>query len=312
MDRKKGLGKGLGALIPSVAEEKVDNVKKETAEAGKISTNKAPSVEKAVEKDGPVTELAVSKIEPRKNQPRITFDEDALNELADSIRKNGVLQPILVTPEGDHYEIIAGERRWRAAKIAGLRKIPVVIRESGAQSVTELALIENIQRENLNPIEEALAYRRLIDEYGLKQEELADKVSKSRTAVSNRLRLLKLSESVQAMVMEGTLTEGHARALLSLEDRTMQEEAAQLVVAQELSVRDTERLVKRMQHPQAVRSESWRTADRVIYEDLEQRLRKQLGAKVTIRRRKEDQGQILIEYYSIDELERLSSLLGGR
>ena len=313
MDRKKGLGRGLGALIPPLAEEKVDNVKKEPAETGKISTKKPRTVEKAVEKDGPVTELAVSKIEPRKNQPRKTFDEEALNELADSIRKNGVLQPILVCPAGDHYEIIAGERRWRAAKLAGLKKIPVLVRENETQSVTELALIENIQREDLNPIEEALAYRRLLEEYGLKQEELADKVSKSRTAVSNRLRLLKLSGNVQDLVVEGALTEGHARALLALEDAGMQEEAARLVIDGDLSVRETERLVKRLLHPQAPRgSEGWRTADKVIYDELEQRLRKNLGAKVTIKRRKEDQGQILIDYYSIDELEQLMSLLGGR
>ena len=177
----------------------------------------------------------------------------------------------------------------------------------------EQALIENIQREDLNPIEEALAYRRLLEEYGLKQEELADKVSKSRTAVSNRLRLLKLSGNVQDLVVEGALTEGHARALLALEDAGMQEEAARLVIDGDLSVRETERLVKRLLHPQAPRgSEGWRTADKVIYDELEQRLRKNLGAKVTIKRRKEDQGQILIDYYSIDELEQLTSLLGGR
>ncbi len=312
MDRKKGLGRGLSALIPEMPEEKVDNVKNAPAETGNISTKHPPKVEKAVEKEAGVTEISISRIEPRKSQPRITFNEEALEELADSIRKNGVLQPILVCPAGDHFEIIAGERRWRAAQKAGLRKIPALIRPESESSVTEIALIENIQRENLNPIEEALAYRRLIEEYGLKQEELADKVSKSRTAVTNRLRLLKLADGVQAKLMDGTISEGHARALLTLEDRALQEEAAAIVAEQQLSVRETERLVKRLQHPQAVRDQSWRAADRILYDDLEQRLRKRLGAKVTIRRKKEDQGQIVIEYYSIEELEQISSQLGGR
>ena len=191
-----------------------------------LSTNGLENVENSVENGGKVREIPLSQVEPREGQPRVLFDEEALQELADSIGKRGVLQPILVAPKGDHFEIVAGERRWRAAKMAGLLKIPAIVREFGEQELTEVALIENIQREDLNPIEEAQAYRQLMEDFRLKQDELAAKVSKSRSAVANSLRLLKLDKHVQAMLMEGSLSEGHARALLGLDDKKKQLEAA--------------------------------------------------------------------------------------
>ena len=290
MTRKNALGRGLGALIPGYAEEKVEKTPENSHENKKLSTNDPKNVDNSVDKGEKVQEVALSLVEPRIGQPRVIFDEGALRELADSIKQRGVLQPILVNKKDGHYEIVAGERRWRAAKMAGLAKIPVIVREFSEQELTEVALIENIQREDLNPIEEAQAYRQLMEDYGLKQEELAGKVSRSRSAVANSLRLLRLDERVQAMVMEGTLSEGHARALLGLEDRKKQLAAANEIQEKQLSVR-------------------WKSKDQSAYDDLELQLRKELETKVSIRRTEPDKGQIVIDYYSVEDLERIADKL---
>lgn len=309
MSRKNALGKGLGALIPGFAEEKVEKTTENSLEEEKLSTKSGKNVEKKVENGESVVELPISQVEPRANQPRVIFDDAALEELADSIAQHGVLQPILVNPRNDHYEIVAGERRWRAAKRAGLLKIPVIIRDFDEKALTEVALIENIQRENLNPIEEAQAYRQLLDDYRLKQDELAKRVSKSRTAITNCLRLLKLDERVQAMVMEGSLSEGHARTLLGLTDKKLQLAAAKQVAEGGLSVRETERLVKKLLQEPAPKKEDWRAKDQNAYDELETRLRGALGTKVSIKRTDSEKGQIVIDYYSVDDLERLTDRL---
>ncbi len=311
MPQRTALGKGIGALIPSLGQENVDKNSEIGKIAGKLSTISSPDVEKEVDTAEKVVEIPLSKVEPRPGQPRMVFDENALQELAESVRQHGVLQPILVTETGDHYEIIAGERRWRAAKLAGLKKIPAIVRSFSQQSISEIALIENLQREDLNPIEEATAYRQLIKQFGMKQEELADRVAKSRTAVTNRLRLLKLEERVQAMVMNGELSEGHARTLLGLEDRKLQFEAAGRVVKEHLSVRETERLVKHLNEPPKAPAKDWPEEDKTVYDDLEQKLRRSLGTRVNIRRTQKDKGQIVIDYGSVEEFERLFDILKG-
>ena len=308
MNRKNALGRGLGALIPSYGEEKVDNRTENFPEPKKLSTITDEKVENAVDKANKVLLLPLSKVEPRSGQPRVIFDEEALKELAESIRQHGILQPILVMEKEDYYEIIAGERRWRAAKLAGLTKIPAILGQYPEKDVNELALIENIQREDLNPIEEAQAYRQLIEEYSLKQEDLAKRVSKSRAAVANSLRLLKLDERVQAMVMEGVLSEGHARALLGLSEKKKQLELAREVTEKSLSVRETEKLVKQVLEPAPVRVTAERK-DQAAYDDLTLKLRRSLGTKVSIRRTGETKGQMVIDYYSVEELERIADRL---
>ena len=309
MTRKNALGRGLGALIPGYAEEKVEKTPENSLENEKISTKDPKNVDNSVDKGEKVHEVTISLVEPRIGQPRVLFDEGALRELADSIRQRGVLQPILVNRKDGHYEIVAGERRWRAAKMAGLTKIPVIVREFSEQELTEVALIENIQREDLNPIEEAQAYRQLMEDYSLKQDELAEKVSKSRSAVANSLRLLKLDERVQAMVMDGTLSEGHARALLGIADRKQQLAAAKEIMEKQLSVRETERLVRRMNQPVKEAEADWKAKDQSAYDDLELQLRKKLETKVSIRRSEPDKGQIVIDYYSVEDLERIADRL---
>lgn len=310
MNRKNVLGKGLSALIPDYGEEKVEKNPENFTGTKKLSTGVKEKVDNLVDNSNKVLQLPLSKVEPRENQPRMVFDEEALAELAESIRQHGVLQPILVSEKEDHYEIIAGERRWRAAKLAGLTKIPAILGKYDEKKINELALIENIQREDLNPIEEAQAYKQLIDEYGLKQEELAGRIAKSRTAVTNSLRLLKLDERVQAFVMEGSLSEGHARALLALSDRKKQLEAAQEVMEKGLSVRETERLIRRLSSPAEGKSvKETRYRDQTAYDELVLSLRRSLGTKVSIRRTEQEKGQLVIEYYSVDELERFADLL---
>ena len=230
---KKGLGKGIGALIPEDDDVKVKEVIKEV-----------------IVKEPADTKIRISLIEPNKEQPRKAFDEDALIELAESIKQYGILQPLLVQKKGDFYEIIAGERRWRAAKLAGLKEVPVIIKDYTTQEVMEIALIENIQREDLNPIEEARAYQRLISDYRLKQDEVAERVAKSRAAITNSLRLLKLDERVQNMVMEGKLSNGHARTIIGIEDPDKQYEIALKIFDEKLSVRETERLMKALSKPE--------------------------------------------------------------
>lgn len=304
MSRKSGLGKGLDSLIPQIS-----TVKEE--KTTEFSTNVNKNVDNSVENEGTSAPslLKISLIEPNREQPRKKFDETALEELAESIRQHGVLQPLLVQKKDRHYEIIAGERRWRAAKLAGLREVPVIIQEYSDQEAMEIALIENIQREDLNAVEEAQAYQTLMREFYLTQEEVAVKVGKSRAAVANRLRLLRLPERIQNWLAEGALSEGHARALLSLEEEKRQLEAAKRVIDQKLTVRETEKLVRDMQKPPAPKQDdSWKLRDQVIYEKLEEELRQLTGTKVAIQRKEEGKGRIQLDYYSLEELERLMDL----
>lgn len=289
----RGLGKGLDALIPVSNDAK--NIKK---------TGVATEKEK-----GPETFVKITTVEPNREQPRKSFDEDALNELAESIKQFGLLQPILVQDRKDHYEIIAGERRWRAAKIAGLKEVPVIIKNLTEQEIVEISLIENIQRENLNPIEEALAYKRLLNEFNLKQEEVAERVSKSRTAVTNSMRLLKLEEEVQKMVVDELITTGHARALLGIEDGEQQIAYAKKIVDEKLSVRDIEKLVKNINKPAKEKKAAKNKNVDFIYQDIEEKLKLSLGTKVSVSVKENGAGKIEIEFYSNDDLERLLEIL---
>ena len=295
----RGLGKGLDSLIPNALGE--TKTKKETAAKSKTETT---------EGEEPQTLVKITKVEPNREQPRKNFDEDALQELADSIKQFGLLQPILVQDRKDYYEIIAGERRWRAAKLAGLKEVPVIIRNYTEQEIVEISLIENIQREDLNPIEEAQAYKRLLTEFHLKQDEVAERVSKSRTAVTNSMRLLKLDERVQQMVIDEMISTGHARALLAIEDKESQYAAAVKVFDEKLNVRETEKLVKEFLNPTPKKEEKTRdTAQDLVYEQLEEKIKGIIGSKVAIRRKNNNKGKIEIEYYSQDELERIVELL---
>ena len=296
--KRGGLGKGLDSLIP-------DNGK--VPESGK----KVKVVEKVIEKivEKPVdVKLGINQIEPNREQPRKKFDEESLEELADSIRQFGVLQPLIVQERKDYYEIIAGERRWRAAKLAGLKELPVIIKKMSDQEIVEISLIENIQRENLNPIEEAAAYKRLLTEFHLKQEEVAERVAKSRTAVTNSMRLLKLDERVQQMVIDGMLTTGHARALLAIEDPELQFQAASRVYNERLSVREVEKMVKNIGKEKPVKKQE-DFQQKAVFQDLEEKMKTALGTKVSINRKDEKKGKIDIEYYSMEELERLMEIL---
>ncbi len=293
---KKGLGKGLGSLIPEGNEE----------------NSKTKIVEKVVEKKVIVkepaeVELNINEVEPNRGQPRHNFDEDALMELSESIKQYGIIQPLVVTKRDKYYEIIAGERRWRAAKIAGLKKVPVVIKEYSDQQIMEVALIENIQREDLNPIEEALAYQRLIKEYDLKQDEVAEKVSKSRAAVTNSMRLLKLDERVQKMLIDEMISSGHARTLLGIEDKDKQYATAMKVFDEKLSVRDTEKLIKDMN--KAPKPEKKKPDNDFVYRDIEDKLKGIVGTKVVIHNKDNNKGKIEIEYYSHDDFERIVDML---
>lgn len=290
----KGLGKGLDALIPEDSSRKVTaRPKKETV------------VEKVIKKEEVM--VKTSDIEPNREQPRKNFDEDALLELAESIKQFGIIQPLIVQKKKDYYEIIAGERRWRAAKMAGLKEIPVIIKDYTEQEIVEISLIENIQREDLNPIEEALAYRRLLNEFHLKQDEVAERVSKSRTAVTNSMRLLKLDERVQQMVIDDMISSGHARALLAVEDKEVQYSLAMKIFDEKLSVREVEKLVKNLQEEEPKKKEEKRD-DSFIYRDIEERMKCILGTKVNVMHKKNNKGKIEIEYYSNEELERLIEL----
>lgn len=294
---KKGLGKGLGNLIPE----------------GDKETQKTKIVEKVIEKEVIVKEPAevtvnINEIEPNREQPRHIFDEDAMLELSESIKQYGIIQPLIVKKRDGFYEIIAGERRWRAAKMAGLKEIPVVIKDLSDQQIMEVALIENIQREDLNPIEEAQAYQRLIKEYNLKQDEVAEKVSKSRVAVTNSMRLLKLDERVQKMLIDDMISAGHARALLAISDGEKQYTAALQVFDEKLSVRETEKLIKNMDKPVKVKSTKVPEND-FIYRDIEEKLKVSVGTKVVIHNKDNNKGKIEIEYYSQDDFERIVDLL---
>ena len=295
--KKGGLGKGLDSLIP-------DNGKTPASEKKVKVVEKV--VEKIVEKPAEV-KVKINQVEPNRDQPRKKFDENALKELADSIRQFGVLQPLIVQEKEDYYAIVAGERRWRAAKMAGLSEIPVIIREITDQELVEVSLIENIQRENLNPIEEAAAFKRLLTEFQLKQEEVAERVSKSRTAVTNSMRLLKLDARVQQMIIDGHLTTGHARALLAIEDLELQYLTASRIFNEKLSVREVEKLVKNLGKKKIEKKEA-DPQQKAVFQDLEEKMKAALGTKVSITRKDNQKGRIEIEYYSIEELERLMEI----
>ena len=301
--RTGGLGKGLDALIPNKAGGPSKEPEKKTRSA-------VVKKDKPTEKDNLAAErlVKISSVEPNLNQPRRHFDEDALLELSESIKQYGVLQPLLVSDKKDYFEIIAGERRWRAAKMAGLKEVPVVVKEFTDQEIVEISLIENIQREDLNPIEEAMAYKRLMEEFHLKQDEIADRVAKSRTAVTNSMRLLKLSSKVQEMVIADMISAGHARALLGISDEALQETTAMKVFDEKLSVRETEKLVKNLVSPAKKAKTERNTAEDAIYESLEEKMKGIMGTKVSIQRKKNNKGKIEIEYYSRDELERIIDL----
>ena len=294
--KKKGLGKGLDSLIPdnksikSVAPDKSAEVKKEAEEKAGVQTMK------------------INEVEPNRDQPRKNFDEDALLELSDSIKQFGVLQPLLVRKRKDYYEIIAGERRWRAAKLAGVKEVPVIVKEYTDQEILEIGLIENIQRENLNPIEEAIAFKRLLEEFNLKQDEVAERVSKSRTAVTNSMRLLKLSDKVQQMIIDDMISTGHARALLAIDDPELQYTLANKIFDEKLSVRETEKLVKEIKNPKKPKEKKV-MENAFIYQDLEEKMKGVFGTKVSIASKGKGKGKIEIEYYSDDELEHLFDMM---
>ncbi len=297
--KRGGLGKGLDSLIPSVKPEA----------AGNASTGETQE-----EKDGIL--VNINKVEPNRDQPRKNFDEDSLMELSESIKQFGVLQPLLVQNKEDYYEIIAGERRWRAAKMAGLKEVPVIIKSLTNQEVVEISLIENIQRENLNPIEEALAYKRLLTEFHLKQDEVAERVSKSRTAVTNSMRLLKLNEKVQQMVIDDMISTGHARALLGIDDSEKQYATAQRIFDEKLNVRDTEKLVKKIQQELASQQSEKPVKEsdpalKAVFNELEEKMKAILGTKVLIHQKDTNKGKIEIEYYSMDELDRIMDMLNS-
>jgi len=307
--KRNGLGKGLDSLIPD------KNVKPEAevkASAEKLK-NKNPKDEQADQAniyDNPTGELLlnINEVEPNRSQPRKEFDEDTLLELADSVRQYGILQPLIVQKNKGYYEIIAGERRWRAAKLAGLKEVPVIIKEYTSQQVVEISLIENIQRENLNPIEEAMAFKRLLEEFNLKQDEVAERVSKSRTAVTNSMRLLKLDNKVQQMIIDDMISTGHARALLAIDNKEQQYSIATKIFDEKLSVRETEKLVKSLKNPKK-KNEKEKIEHVFVYNDLVDKMKNVMGTKVNINAKANGKGKIEIEYYSEEELERIYDLI---
>ena len=299
---KKGLGKGLGAIFGE------DVVKESNEELTKVKRS-LPAEEE--ETKGSLM-VKISLIEPNRDQPRKDFNEEELQELAESIKNYGVLQPLLVQKKGTSYELIAGERRWRAAKLAGLKEVPVVLREYSKQQAMEIALIENVQRADLNPIEEAQAYQQLVKEFHLTQEEIAARVSKNRATITNAMRLLKLDEEIQNLLIKGAISSGHARAILSLEDKQLQKKAAKEVLDKRLSVRETEKLAKRLARASAEKSERNEKKDdalALIFQDLEERMKTIMGTKVSIHNKDKNKGRIEIEYYSEAELERIVEMI---
>ena len=285
----RGLGKGLDALIPS-AESKVKNKEKNLAE------------------EKPDSFVDINRVEPNREQPRKHFDEDALLELSESIKQFGLLQPILVQDRDSYYEIVAGERRWRAAKLAGLKEVPVIIRKYTEQEILEISLIENIQREDLNEIEEAQAYKRLMTEFNLKQDEIAERVSKSRTAVTNSMRLLKLCDEVQKMIINDMITAGHARAIISIEDPEEQYNLAQKIFDEKMSVREVEKYIKNMNKPEKPKKKENKSL-MVIYQEKEEVLKQALSTKVSVIGKGNGTGKIEIEFFSHDDFDRLMDIL---
>ena len=304
MAPKRGLGRGLSNLIPT--DDTTEDVSPKASKQTKTGAVTKTEVVKKVEQT-----LNINRIEPNKNQPRKEFNEDALQELADSIKQFGVIEPLVVVKRKGYYELIAGERRWRAARLAGLKEVPVVIKDYDDQQIFEIALIENIQREDLNPIEEAHAYERLIQEFNLTQDEVAERVSKSRTTVTNALRLLKLTEKVQQMLIDDMLSTGHVRALITITEPQLQYETAMYIFDKKLSVRETESYVKKLlnKKPKEKTSEKEDPELSFLYKAIENRLKESLGTKTTIKAKTKDSGKIEIEYYSQEDLERITQLL---
>lgn len=290
MVAKRGLGKGLDSMIP----EKIDRSSSKSKERLDVSRE---------------TMVGINEIEPNKLQPRKKFDEDSMHELAESIKLYGIIQPLVLQKRESFYEIIAGERRWRAARIAGLKKVPAIIKDYTEQEIVEIAIIENIQREDLNPIEEAMAYQKLIKEFNLKQDEVADRVSKSRTAITNSMRLLKLSEKVQQMLVDDIISGGHGRALLAIEDQELQYNIALKIMDEKLSVRETEKLVKGILSDKPRKKINVIKENDFLYRDLEEKMKTIIGTKVLINHKNKNKGSIEIEYYSEEELERLVDML---
>ena len=294
--KRNGLGKGLDSLIPNKTEKTVKPEKK-PEQKNEESQNSSGEIL-----------VKINQVEPNREQPRKEFDEDSLMELADSIKQFGILQPLLVQPRKDYYEIIAGERRWRAAKIAGIKEVPIIIRDYTDQEIVEISLIENIQRENLNPIEEAMAYKRLLEEFHLKQDEVAERVSKSRTAVTNSMRLLKLSPRVQQMIVDDMISTGHARALLAIDDEEQQYQLANRIFDEKLSVRETEKLVKALKNPKK-EVKKQKQEHTFVYDNIEEQMKNIIGTKVSVNPKANGKGKIEIEYYSEEELERIYDLI---
>ena len=283
--KRNGLGKGLDSLIPNKNEKKPKT-------SAKIDDREKK--EEEVLKSGEIM-VKINQVEPNRDQPRKDFDEDALVELADSIKQFGILQPLIVQKKKDYYEIIAGERRWRAAKIAGVKEVPVIVKEFTDQEIVEISLIENIQRENLNPIEEAMAYKRLLEEFNLKQDEVAERVSKSRTAVTNSMRLLKLSPRVQQMIVDDMISTGHARALLAIDDEEQQYILANKIFDEKLSVRETEKLVKALKNPKKEIKKP-KSEHTFVYDNIEEQMKNIIGTKVSVNPKANGKGRIEIEY----------------
>lgn len=304
--KKSGLGRGLDALFPEKTVQSKPKTVKTVKEEKKVTVDTKKSSQQ--ETSNGERMMKISMIEPNREQPRKKFDEDALQELSESIKQYGILQPLLVSDKKDYYEIVAGERRWRAAKMAGLKEVPVVVKEFSTQEIVEISLIENIQREDLNPVEEAMAYKRLIDEFHLKQDEIAERVSKSRTAVTNSMRLLKLDSRVQQMMVDEMISAGHARAILAISDPEQQYNAAMKVFDEKLSVRETEKLVKSILTPTKKKPVVSNPTEDAIYESLEEKMKGITGTRVFIHRKKNNKGKIEIEYYSRDDLDRIIDL----
>ena len=300
--KKGGLGKGLDALIPT--SKNVGDKK-----------NQISSVLDAKEGEQ-VHIVKITQVEPNKDQPRKTFSEDELQELSDSIKQVGLINPIIVQDrksDKDHYMIIAGERRWRASRMAGLTEIPIVIRHYTEKEIVEISLIDNLQRTDLNPIEEALTYKKLLDDFGMKQDEVAERVSKSRSAVTNSVRLLKLCENVQQMIIDELISEGAARALIGVEDPDKQYELAQQIYDKGLNVREVEKMVKDLgKGPK--KSSSSKTDEKLetIYREYEEKLKKAVGTKIAISSKGDGSGKLEIDFYSHDDLDRITSLLTAK
>ena len=314
MKAKRGLGRGLDSLIPKneLKKEEAPVVIGNTVTKTENNTETTANIHQVEEAADSKKIVKITSVEPNREQPRKNFEEDALEELAESIKQVGVIQPILVKTKQDYYEIIAGERRWRAAKLAGLKEVPIITRDDlTTEQIVEIQLIENIQREDLNPIEEAMGYQKLINEFGLKQDEVAEKVSKSRVAITNTMRLLKLCKEVQQMIVDGKISSGHARTLIAIEDEKLQLEMAERIFDEKLSVRQAEKLVKSLSKvkKEPVVEEVDPNLE-AIYHDLEERCKQKVGTKVSIvSKGNKGAGKIEIEFYNNDDLEKITRML---